>query len=361
MQIKKQFTWDRYAKIEVVFFFFVWFILPLLSDLEYTLKEEPTLFRDTWQVAVVRRIVWGCFNVIPYFLFYKLAIQHWLISKHYWQFVLAFAGFIVVLEYYMVYVMYGSISHMHFLPEVIVNNAAKWGHAKALIHFTINYLILQVLEMAALAYYIDYEKQHSKIQDLQRAQLQADMQYLKAQLQPHFFFNTLNNIYSLALQKSDLAAPLITKLSAMMRYVLYEPGGKQPTLQNEISFLENYIDVQSVRYHNKFRINFDIQGVNRDTPMEHLLLFPFIENAFKHGIEEETGSGFIDVIICLAGHELVLSVKNSKARKTENHQKGIGILNTRKRLDLLYPDKYELAITETGDTYFILLTITLPG
>ncbi len=145
----------------------------------------------------------------------------------------------------------------------------------------------------------------------------------------------------------------------MMRYVLYEPGRSQPTLANEISFLQDYIAVQAIRYSHKFKINVDIQGLTRTIFMEPLLLFPFVENAFKHGIEEETGNGFIEIVICLSDNDLTLSIKNSKAHKKGAHQKGIGIVNTRKRLDLLYPEKYDLSLTETDEVYCVLLNIIL--
>ncbi len=299
--------------------------------------------------------------IIPFYSFYKLAIQQLLVKKKYLYFFLSLLLFMVVLEFYMVYGMYWTISKSSFLPEVMVKEAAKWMHLKVWMHYSVNYLVLQILEMIALAYYIDYEKQEKKIRDLKRIQAEADLQYLKAQLQPHFFFNTLNNIYSLALQRSELTAPLVAKLSSMMRYVLYDTNKTPPTLQHECGFIENYMDVQSVRYTKKIDFHFETQGINREVKMEPLLLFPFIENAFKHGIEEEEGSGFVRVVLCLHDNELTFSVRNSKAAKTNvpSHKTGIGILNTQKRLALLYPGKHELTIQETANGYSVLLTISL--
>jgi sensor histidine kinase YesM len=353
--------WDKYAKIELIFFICIKIVLPLLTDIEYNIREEPhKLQNGSYTTDIIRRLVWGAFMIVPFYAFYKLSIQKLLVKKKYLYFFLSVCLFIVVLELYMVYGMYWTISKSGFLPEAMIKESARLVKIRQF-HFGLTYLVLQMLEMIALAYYIDYDKQAKKINELQRIQMEADLQYLKAQLQPHFFFNTLNNIYSLALQRSELTAPLVAKLSSMMRYVLYESSKKEPTLQQECEFLENYMDVQSVRYNRKIDIDFETQGIHRDVTMEPLLLFPFIENAFKHGIEEEEGSGFIRVVLCLLDNEVTLSVRNSKTASTNDpsHKKGIGIANTQKRLALLYPGKHELTIRETTDEYSILLTISL--
>jgi sensor histidine kinase YesM len=352
------FKWDKYAKLEWAFFIFIWMIMPLMSDLEYSLNELPHGQQESNQVAIIRRVVWGIYGIIPYYLFYKLAIQRLLIKKQYGYFLLSILAFIVLEELYLVYVEYWSLSKMSFLPVEITSDAVKWGQNKGM-HFTIHYLLLQILQMVALAYYIHYDKQQKEVQALKQLQTETDLQYLKTQLQPHFFFNTLNNIYSLALQQSQQTAPMIAKLSSLMRYVLYEAAQPKLSLSKEIAFIADYIDIQSVRYNEKIHIRFDMQGITGTVLIEPLLLLPFIENAFKHGIEEEQGTGYIEIIICEDDLELTLSVKNSKAAKTDNPSPttGIGVANARKRLALLYPGKHSLHIRETDQSYEVLLTI----
>jgi sensor histidine kinase YesM len=362
MRFKSLLPLDKYTRIEWIFFIFIWIGVPMISDLEYAINEEPGQFQGTYyQVNIIRRIVWGIFGVIPHYLFYKLAIQQLLIKKKYLYFLLSILLFIIIRELYTVHVMYRSITHLSFLPAEMVTESQKYMSRKGYLHFTINYLVTQLLVMIALAYYIHYDKQEKQIQQLKQLQTETDLQNLKAQLQPHFFFNTLNNIYSLALQQSQLTAPLVAKLSDMMRYVLYETTQSKLPLAHEIDFLGNYIDVQSVRYNDKIVIRFDTQGITSQALIEPLLLLPFIENAFKHGVEEELSSGYIESIICLNDHELTLSVKNSKAGKATIPAKsnGIGIENAQKRLSLLYPDKHTLNIQETDCTYTVLLTIIL--
>lgn len=358
------FTSDKYARIEWVFFIFIWFISPLLTDLEYGFNEEPHQLRWSYfQGSIIRRLVWGLFLVIPYYLFYKLAIQQLLVKKKYLYFFLSCLLFVVVREFYTVYIMYGTIVRLPFLPTQMITEAQKVMKAKVQFHFGINYLVFQFLTMIALAYYIHHDKQEKQIRELKQLQAETDLQYLRTQLQPHFFFNTLNNIYALALQQSQLTAPLVAKLSDMMRYVLYETTRPKQPLTHEIHFLSNYVDVQSVRYHDKTTIRFDTQGITDQALIEPLLLLPYIENAFKHGIEE-VHTGYIEIIICLNDQELTLSVKNSKAVVTAgqpiaDNGNGIGLDNTQKRLALLYPGKHSLHIQETNETYEVLLTIIL--
>ncbi len=356
---------DKYARIEWAFFIFIWFISPMLSDLEYGFNEEPHQLRWSYfQVSIIRRLVWGFFMVIPYYLFYKLAIQTLLIKKKYGYFLLSVLLFVVIRELYTVYIMYGSIVHLSFLPPDMIIEAKKSLQLKGRFHFGINYLVFQLLIMIALAYFIYHDKQEKQIQQLKQLQAESDLQYLRSQLQPHFFFNTLNNIYALALQQSKLTAPLVAKLSDMMRYVLYETTQPKQPLTHEIHFLGNYVDVQSVRYHDKTAIRFDTQGITDQAFIEPLLLLPYIENAFKHGIEE-VHTGFIEIIICLNDQELTLSVKNSKLASAtdqpipDSNGNGIGLDNTQKRLSLLYPGKHSLHMQETNDTYEVLLTIIL--
>ena len=361
-KIKRWFEWNRYAKIEIGFFIFISIIIPLLSDLEYSLKEAPNeLTGSFYPVNIIRRLVWGVHHIIQFYLFYKLAIQQLLIKKRYALFLLSCLGFILFLEWYTVYIEYWTISKSTFLPPQIVADATKWMHTKQLLHFTVSYLLVQLLELVALGYYIHYDQQEKQLQELKRMQVENDLQQLKAQLQPHFFFNTLNNIYSLALQQSALTAPLVARLSDMMRYVLYDTGNLKVPLEKETNFLANYVAVQSVRYNKNITIHFDNQGIHSGAMIAPLLLLPFVENAFKHGVEEEAGSGYIEIIICLEKDELTLSVANSKPIKTKNETTatGIGIANTERRLQLLYPQKYTLDIQQDASTHSVILSINL--
>lgn len=353
---------DRYFWIELAFFIGLFILMPMVTDVEYAFNEEPYLFKNNaFYVEVVRRLVWGIFRIVPYYVFYKLAIQELLIKKRFGWFLLSFVVLVFFLEPYTIYVMYWSITKMTFLPNEIVNESAKWMKHTGKLHFTISYLILQQLQLIALAYFIDHDKQHKQLQVLKLLQTETDLKYLKAQLQPHFFFNTLNNIYSLALQQSALTAPLVARLSDMMRYVMEETVYSSRPLTDEINFLHNYVEVQRVRFNDAVRIRFDTQGILHDAMIAPMLLVPFVENAFKHGVEEMQAAGFVDIVVVLSGKELTLSVQNSKSktRVTVVPGMGIGISNTQKRLALLYPDRHSLVINDSVDDFSIVLTVLL--
>ncbi len=346
----------------MVFFFIFFFLFPIFTDIEYKLKENPCEQCDQEFInIIIHRLVFGLFQIVPFIILYKILLHKLLLKKKYLWFLGAYIVFLFGLDLYIVYVEYWTISQMNFLPESITKDAASWFKIKTLFHFSVIYVINQTLVFAALAYFINYAKQEERINALKQAKLQADLNYLKAQVQPHFFFNTLNNIYSLALQQSAATAPLVARLSEMMRYVIYETTNEKVSLKKEIDFLKNYLEIESVRYNENITISFDVQGINEKTCIEPLLLLPIIENMFKHGVQHETGKGFIDIIICLAGNELTLQARNSKPSVTQKktEEKGVGLDNVKKRLELLYPGKFNLAIQEDASYYEVLLTLQL--
>jgi LytS/YehU family sensor histidine kinase len=180
---------------------------------------------------------------------------------------------------------------------------------------------------------------------------------LKAQLHPHFFFNTINNIYALALKQSADTAPMVAKLAEMMRYILYEADQPVVLLEREIEFLNNYIGTEKIR-HKRNDIRFDVQRIDRNIRIEPLLLLPFVENAFKHGLEQETGNGYVHIVICLVENELTVEVTNSKPAEGEIRvTKGIGMQNLQKRLAILYPGKHQLLVHDEADKYQVTLTL----
>jgi sensor histidine kinase YesM len=347
---------NKYRVLEVSFFVAVFFAFPILTDVEYALNENP---RESFGYSLTLRLVNGCFAIWPWVIFYQLIIKRVLLRKKYLQFLLLLPVFLACLELYTVNITYTSISRMTFLPE-LSKTYAQYLQAKVYLHFSIIYVLVQTLIFIALAYFIHASRQQKQLEQLQRAKLETDLNYLRAQLQPHFFFNTLNNIYSMALQQSRHTAPLVAKLSDMMRYVLYESEKEKVPVTEEIAFLANYIEVQSVRYSDKIDIRFDTQGLRSDVMIEPMLLLPFVENAFKHGVEDEASDGFIDIVVCLTGNELTISARNSKPRIAPVEPKGgIGLTNTGKRLSLLYPQRHSMSVVESPQEYSVCLTLHL--
>ena len=198
---------------------------------------------------------------------------------------------------------------------------------------------------------------------LEQEKLASELSLLKAQINPHFFFNTLNNIYALTLIDADTAREAIHRLSRMMRYVLYETQSGHTLLSKEVAFVQDYIQLMQLRLTDKVSVTFDPPVPLHDGPIAPMLLLPFVENAFKHGVSALEPSQ-IYIGISQFDEQLVVEVRNSlfpDKRPSVDESSGIGLANTRRRLDLLYPGQYTLAVTgqTAGHEYVVLLTLQL--
>ncbi|BAV05716.1 Histidine kinase [Filimonas lacunae] len=200
-----------------------------------------------------------------------------------------------------------------------------------------------------------------KHQQLQQQQVSSELSFLKAQIHPHFFFNTLNNIYSLTFIDIDTSRQALHKLSWMMRYLLYETQNDTTLLSNEIRFIKDYVELMKLRVNKNITVELNTPETLADGTIAPMLLLPFIENAFKHGISA-TDKGAIDIHIQQQGSKLVLEVSNNVFEIS--HEKiddgGIGLTNTRRRLNLLYNNRYQLNAGPVADhQYFVHLELDL--
>ncbi len=186
----------------------------------------------------------------------------------------------------------------------------------------------------------------------------TELAYLKSQINPHFLFNTLNSIYSLAIIGSTNTANAVVKLSSMMRYVLNDASKDWVSLDEEINYISNYIELQKIRFENAVSIEFTIVGDTDGKIVAPLLLIPFIENAFKYGVNAEQNSA-IKINIDIKKTMMHVCISNTKVDYTEStyDSHGIGIENTRSRLNLLYPNKHILAIEDTHNSYTVSLIL----
>ncbi|WP_441573796.1 sensor histidine kinase [Chitinophaga sp. RAB17] len=197
---------------------------------------------------------------------------------------------------------------------------------------------------------------------LERDNLNLEVSFLRSQLNPHFLFNTLNNIYSLSIRNDALASDLIMHLSEMMRYTLYDSNTDKVPLDMEAEFLKNYVELESVRYGKNASIRFDCDtdrmGERQIAP---LLMFPFVENAFKYSHSTNSDKCWIHASLEVEAHQLKFEISNSKGEMPAGRkvQGGIGLSNTRKRLILLYPNEHTLFIENNPEYYKVVLTLTL--
>lgn len=200
-----------------------------------------------------------------------------------------------------------------------------------------------------------------KTETLARENANAEIQLLKAQVHPHFLFNTLNNIYSFTLTQSPLAGALVQKLSDMLNYMVHECEQPLVSLEKEIKLIQDYIGLEKVRYGNRLDMQIKISGEYGNKMIAPLLMIPFVENCFKHGASIMRGDQWISLNIDIKGDELEFNLGNSKPAQAidKNNINGIGLANVKKRLQLLYPEKHSLEINSTEDIYKVRLMLTL--
>ncbi|MBN2275589.1 MAG: histidine kinase [Bacteroidales bacterium] len=207
----------------------------------------------------------------------------------------------------------------------------------------------------------DWYSMDKKRKEIENEKLSTELNLLKSQVNPHFFFNTLNNIYSLAIQKSEKTSEAIVKLSQLMRYVIYDTDKDKVPLSKEIEYIRNYIELEQLRLHDNVEIKFIVDGNVQDKLIEPLLLLPFIENAFKHGIDYHN-SCVISIRISVFNSRLILCVENplpGKSDKKLQKKQGIGRYNAERRLQLLYGDKYSLETTVADNNFHVELILNL--
>lgn len=208
----------------------------------------------------------------------------------------------------------------------------------------------------------DWMNQQRERLDLQRQTLKSELKYLKTQINPHFFFNTLNSLYALTLKKSDKAPEIVLKLSDMMRYMLYESNERTIDLGQELNYVRNYLELEKVRHGENFKINLNIAGDPSGHEIAPLLFIPFLENSFKHGLDHELKSGFVNIDIEVQEDSLTLDVENSKPKTIELKLRtkkvgGIGLSNVKRRLNILYAGRYKLNIEDKEERFSIHLEL----
>jgi hypothetical protein len=342
----------KYLKIEIWFFIVVYMLFPILTDIEFNYREKHNTALFLKDIEF--REVYGLFKILAFGTYYLL-VQQTLLKRKVFLFVVGAVVFLVADHFYSklndLIIIYSPI-----FSAQLKKDALESFNRTGVPSYGINYMILELMCVTGFAYFIKSIRQEEQMRQLKEQQLTSELSYLKAQLHPHFFFNTLNNIYALAVKQSADTAPVGAMLADMMRYILYEAEQPLVPLSKEIAFLTNYVNVEQIRYSKSAAIEFDVQLNEHDTYIQPLLLLPFVENAFKHGLQDETGNGFVKIIIFRDETELTLEVANSKPL-VKRSRIGVGLQNVRKRLELLYPGKHQLDVTSNETFYQANLTL----
>ncbi len=253
-----------------------------------------------------------------------------------------------------------------FLLEYKISKISSISFEFLLIEFLYEFVLISLFLsitsfLKFLRDWIDYQEDSIKFKETQRQKLEAELKLLRGQINPHFLFNTLNNLYALSLDRSKKAPAMILHLSDLMRYILYECRGKHVLIDKEITFIKNYLELEKIRIGEKANIEMKIMGNTGLQEIAPLLFIPFIENAFKHGINKQPENSFIKILFDLEKSGIIKFIientKNNREQITDKKYSGIGIENVKKRLSLLYPEKYSLKITDNQNIFRVELII----
>jgi len=219
------------------------------------------------------------------------------------------------------------------------------------------FIIASSLLKLSKAWFVIAEAE-KKVSLMQKMQTETELKALKAQINPHFLFNSLNSIHALALKSSAKTKDVVIQLSDMLRYMLYETDVEFVSMKKEIRFIQNYIAVQSVRLDSELDIDMQLIGEPENHEIAPLLLLPLIENAFKHGNKNTNDDSFIKINL-IVRDAIIFEISNRKDEREsiETENCGLGIQNVKKRLELIYPGKHELNIMDVGTKFTVYLKI----
>jgi LytS/YehU family sensor histidine kinase len=227
------------------------------------------------------------------------------------------------------------------------------------------YILLTVSFTSFIYLFTEWYRKERANKELERIHIQNELKYLKSQVNPHFLFNSLNNLYSMTLTGSPHAPDMVLRLSGILRYLLYETSEMKVPLEKEINYLRDLVELEKIRVGDRSKIDFDIIGDISGVEIEPLLFINFVENSFKHGVNSAHEFSWMKMELRVDKAQQILSftIENSKPVENLSHKNdtigGIGLNNVRKRLNLLYPNKHSLKINDNTDTYSVNLKLDL--
>jgi two-component system LytT family sensor kinase len=297
-------------------------------------------------------------------LFYRLYLPFTIGKKRYVLF-FALLPLYIVLYGLSERLGIGAVMSMPFIFEAYrenISGARPWDFTQGYFNTNIGYTFLILLAGSSL-YVIKllFRNQHL-LSSLEMEKLKIELNQLKSQVHPHFFFNTINNLYSLSVQNSPKTPVMINNLSEIMRYMLYDTGREKVPLRQEVDFIKSYISLENLRHTQTDIISFETQGNIDQVQIEPLLFLPLIENTFKHTVYQDISDKWVKLVLTVDEDELIFQTSNPQSLQDlgkEKTRKGIGLVNVRKRLNLLYPNRHELIIYDDNDTFIVNITIQL--
>jgi sensor histidine kinase YesM len=335
----------------VLFWLGVLTMAPITSDESITEIGEAFLFRAVALPTKIIATYWLAYFLIP------VLLQ----KKKYIEFIVSFLLSSIILTY--IY----RINNVHIAERLAGLTTPKESIPQMISEFwyTVFAYFPRVYFYSLIFIFIKTVKgravEKHRIEVLEKEKATAELNFLKAQIHPHFLFNTLNNLYVLTLDKSDKAPEVVARLSEMLDYMLYQCREDKVRISQEVELLEHYIDLEKLRYGDRLQLDFVHSIDDPQTRVAPLILVSIIENAFKHGVSGTIQQAVIKIKLAVENRNLHFQVFNTKAAVAQvdkmNYKEGIGIKNVQRQLELLYPDQYQMTIDEEEETYEVNLWI----
>ncbi len=341
---------ERIQKKEWIKHLIFWVVVVLSFIARDRILDEHTLY-TSWvrQVCLLIPQLIG-----SYFLAYYWIPKYIVSSKKFLYILFLFLIVyitIVLARYLIIHVSETLTRTLPYRRESLVEIVLDW---KKLLseYFTPIYVV--VLGFLFIKFFIHYIEAKQKTLQIDKEKIETELNLLKAQLNPHFLFNTLNNIYLLALENSSKTAYSIEKLSEILDYILYRCTDKYGSLRADVKMLENYIELEKLRYDDRLQVTLE-KHIEKDINIAPLILLSFVENAFKHGAGEDSGSPKINILIRYTNGLFIFNISNTvDAVPDDSQKKKIGLANIKKQLDLLYDNRYKLEINNNQKGLFVV-------
>ena len=297
--------------------------------------------------------------LLVYFNMYFLMPQY-LLQQRYMEFAVYLLLMMGAIGILMQFVLMPLLIHPLICPTTCTNdNLTLYRFVRNIVN--LGYLV----SMSAAIYLLkNWYRDQQATQSLAQDKLEAELKFLKGQIHPHFLFNTLNSLYSLTLRKSENAPEVVLKLSGLMDYMLYDAAAAKVPLEKELSYIQNYIALERIRYGDRVDIAYTESGGIAGKQIAPMMLLPFVENAFKHGVSTETKNAWIRIDVKVQDNTLVVLVENCKclekaSESNRDFATGIGLKNVQRRLELLYEHRYSLEVEDEPESYAVRLELRL--
>lgn len=327
-----------------VFWLLSFYILLNIFSLSSKFQKIDFIYTSIFLVSLAVPVLFNLYLLIPYFLR----------KGKYLVYSLLFLGLLFLFSWFNQLIFSGLIDVV--LPDYFF--ISYYSYDDVLKFFGIFLLITTLLQLSKEWFELNATRQ--KMILLEREKFEAELKALSNQVNPHFLFNSLNVLYSLAVSKRNEAPEAILKLSDILRYVIYKSPGQFTALEDEIQVIRNYIDLQRFRVGEDSNISFEVEGDPKGAEIAPMLLLPLVENGFKHGIKGDIGKTFLNIQLLVQQKDIIFIVRNNKGFSDQHegqNDSGVGLKNIKNRLELLYPGNHELEILDKQDSFQVQLTI----